>query len=444
MATVRTLHAAEARAVTAAVEGATTTVAPDLAHHSTAAVIDQLAPNQPLPNALSQSATSSAPSATGHQPTLQAATGAPPSTVPDPVVNAVVGDLLAFNVDLLGAPAAVINNLSFAADEAIANLTGATAGTFPAFFGVAERVDHLTADLNNLNHALQDLGGFLPSGAGDNLSSTPSGVNTGTTAASNSGAASAAATHGPDPFAVVPLIGDVAILGIDMVASPFAFTQTLTRAVAAEATDIGAGDMQAAMQAGSTIVHQGFGAIQTRISDDEKNIGAVIARLMGTASPTTGQVGTADSGAGAASAAAATKSATTATTPATKPHLTKMGPGPVTRPTSPTPTTKSVGAKHSPGAVHVSTTAGSTTVAAPSVTQQGSSLAHAPRTTANPTQHGGNTTGTTKTATHSPAGAGGQSSAKAGGSTNGTSTAKHAKHAKPHKDGAKHAKHAKH
>ena len=411
-ATVRTLRAVEARAVASAVVGATTTVAPDPARRAGAAAITQPTPNQSTSNALLPSASGATPTATTHQPTQQTSAAAPAETTPASAVDPVAGDLLALTFDLAGTPAVVINNLSFVADAAIASLTGATAGAVPSDLALAQRLDHISADLTNLSDAIRHL--VLQSRAGDGGTGTQSGVNTGSVSASNSGTAAPAAKGAPDLSALGPLIGDVAITGVDMVASPFAITQTLTRALAVEVTDIGAGQMQAAQQDANSILRTGVMQIQTRIADDEKNIGAALARLMGKPSTTTGQVSTAKSLPGAANAVAAAKPASTS---AVRPRSTHLGPGPVlTKPT----------------------TAGTATATHSTATQQGST--HTPGSTTKPAQQGGNTADTTKPAAKSPK-VGGQSPTKPGGSANGTSTAKHSAPAKPHNDGGKHRKH---
>ena len=118
-ATVRTLRAVETRAVASTVEGATTTVLPDLARRSTAATIDQPAPNA---NALAPSA-ALVPSAasTGPTATTHASNTAPAVTVPDSILRPVSGDGLALGFDLAGTPAAFMNSLSFVADATIAS-----------------------------------------------------------------------------------------------------------------------------------------------------------------------------------------------------------------------------------------------------------------------------------------------------------------------------------
>ena len=279
-----------------------------------------------------------------------------------------------------------MNSLSFVADATIASLTGATAEDLPAGFGVAQRLNLITADLNGLTDAINKLTGFLQSGAGANGTGTQAGVNAGSVAASNSGTVTAAASGAPDLGALAPLIGDVAILGVDMTASPFAMTQTVTRAIAAASTDLGAGDMQAAQTAFTNILQTGLAETQTRIAEDQSNIGAALARLMGQPSTTTSQAGAANSVTGATSVVAATK---TTSRPAVQSHPTNMGPGPVvTKPTSSTP-----------AAVHGS---------APStVSAQGSS--HTPGTTATTTRQGSDTAGATKPSTPSPTKAGGRS-----------------------------------
>jgi hypothetical protein len=328
-------------------------------------------------------------------------------TDPVSVAGPVVGNAAALAFDLAGTQAALMNSLSFVADGAIASLTGATAEDLPPGFGVPQRLNVITADLNNLAGAINHLTGFLQSGAGD-AGATQTGVTTGSLAASNSGTGTAA---------LGPLIGDVAILGVDMTAAPFAMTQAVTRALAAASTDLGAGNIGAAQTDFTTILGAGLAESQTRIAKDQNNIGAALARLVGLPSTTTtSQTGTANSATGATSAQAATK---TTSTPALRSHLVNTRPGPVvTKPRSSAPAS--------------TTTAGSSTVSqhrAP----------HTPEATAKPTQQRDNRTGTTKPATPSPTKAGGQSPTNAG--ADGTSAAKHSAPAKPDKDGAKHRKH---
>ena len=427
-ATVRTLHAVEARAVASTVEGATTTVLPDLVRPSAAATIVQPAPNADAlapSTALLPSTSGAAPTATTH-----ASATAPAVTVPDSILRPVSGDVLALGSDLAGTPAAFMNSLSFVADATIASLTGATAEDLPAGFGVAQRLNLITADLNGLTDAINKLTGFLQTGAGDTGAGTQTGVTTGSVAASNSGTATAAATSASGLGALAPLIGDVAILGVDMAASPFAETQTVTRAIAAAATDLGAGDMQAAQTAFTKILQTGLAETQTRIAEDKANIGAALARLMGQPSTTTSQAGTANSVTEATSVVAATK---TTSRPAVQSHPTNMGPGPVVaKPTSSTP-----------AAVHRSTTTNTTTAGSSTVSARGSS--HTPGTTTTTTRQGSNTAGATKPSTPSPTKAGSPtktgSPTKAGGSANATSTAKHSAPAKSHDGGGKHGKH---
>jgi hypothetical protein len=384
-ATVRTLRAVEARAVASAVEGASTTVLP----------------------------------------AQRASTAATAVIVPVSVAGPVVGDVVALALDLAGTQAALMNSVSFVADASIAALTGATAEDLPPGFGVPQRLNVITADLSNLAGAINRLTGFLQSGAAATGAGTQTGVKTDSVAASNSGTGAAA---------LLPLIGDVAILGVDMTAAPFAMTQTVTRALAAASTDLGAGDLQAAQTDFTTTLQAGLTESQARIAKDKNNIGAVLARLVGLPGTTTSQTGTANSVAGAASAVAVAK---TTSTPALQSHPIDIGPRPVvTKPTSSTPAAEAVSADHRLGTVHESTTASTATSAPSTDSPQGAS--HTPGTTATPTRQRGNTTGTTKPATPSPTKADGQSPTKAGDST---SMAKHSAPAKPHKDGAKHRKH---
>ena len=241
--------------------------------------------------------------------TLEAAAVTDPVSVAGPVV----GNAAALAFDLAGTQAALMNSLSFVADGAIAALTGATAEDLPPGFGVPQRINVITADLNNLAGAINHLTGFLQSGAGD-TGATQTGVTTGSVAASNSGTGTAA---------IGPLIGDVAILGVDMTAAPFAMTQAVTRALAAASTDLGAGNIGAAQTDFTTILGAGLAESQNRIAKDQNNIGAVLARLVGLPSTTTSQTGTANSATGATSAPAATKTTSTpAVTVAPRQHET--------------------------------------------------------------------------------------------------------------------------
>ena len=88
-----------------------------------------------------------------------------------------------------------MNSVSFVADATIAALTGATAEDLPPGFGVPQRLNVITADLNNLAGAINHLTGFLQSGAGA-TGATQTGVKTGSVAASNS-STGAAALCGP-------------------------------------------------------------------------------------------------------------------------------------------------------------------------------------------------------------------------------------------------------
>jgi hypothetical protein len=390
-ATVRTLRTAEALAAESGVTDATATVVGDLARRSAAATINQPPADQSMPNALLPSASSAAPTATAHQPARLAFAAGPAVTIPASVLLPVAGDLVALGADLAGTQAALMNSISFLADTAIANVTGGTAVDIPPGFGVPQRVNVLTADLVGLNDALHNLGVFLQSGTGNNAAGTPGATNTGAT---HPGSVIAAAVA-PGLSALGPLIGDVAILGVDMTASPFAMTQTVTRAIAAGATELGAGDVHAAQTAVTNIITAGLAESQNRIAADKNNIGAALARLVGRpGTTTTDQTGTADS-------AAARKAASTQALPS---HRTN-------------PTTV------------VTKIAGSSTVS-----PKGSS------TTPGRSIEGGNT-GTTKPATQSPTGTGGQSPTKAGDTTHGTSTANHSAPAKAHQDGGKHRKH---
>ncbi len=359
-ATVRTLRAVEARAVASTAEGTTTTVLP----------------------------------------ARQASTAATAAIVPVSVVGPVIGNGVALAFDLAGTQAALMNSVSFVADATIAALTGATAEDLPPGFGVPQRLNVITADLSNLAGAINHLTGFLQSGAAA-TGAPQTGVKTGSVAASSAGTGAAG---------LLPLIGDVAILGVDMTAAPFNMTQTVTRALAAASTDLGAGELRAAQTDFPAILQAGLTESQTRIAKDQNNIGAALARLLGRPSTTTSQTDAANSVAKASSAVAATK---TTSTPAVQSHPINKGPGPVvTKPRSSAPASTATG--------------GSSTAS-----QQGSSRTHG--VTAKPTQQRGNTTGTTKSATQSPT--------KAGDSADGAGTAKHSAPAKQHEDGAKHRKH---
>lgn len=415
---LRTLRAVETRALASVIENATTTVIPGLARHSRATTEGRTVPSTTTspPDGTSVGTPAAATDTIARQPDIaQHATStnaAEAITASD--LYPLIGDLAATGFDLLGTPFGIITALSFAGDLAISDLGAGALQDIPADvtnsleFGIGSQLNLLSADLNILTNELNHLSGITnPAPPSD----TQSGSGTGTVGTSTSipAAAPARTTNGTvDPTAIGSLIGDAAILGLDAVATPFQLTASLTGALSAAASDLGAGQVQFAEQDFTTALRGGFVEAEGRLSSDLEAIQATLARLTGTS---LAQADTASS---------------------SQPRLTDASPRPVvsSRPTPSAPGAKPVSANrhhttgHNPGTPGVAATDTST---ASQRTPSASKTANAP------TKQSAETATNTTPAKSSPT--------KVGNGAAGTNTPRHAAPGNQHAPGPKHRKH---
>ncbi len=295
---VGTLRNVEAQVLASVVDRTATTVIPGIVHRYGAATDGSTAPStQSLASSSSDIAAPNAATGAGvHQPdmarrltaTAQAGTITAADLVP------LIGDVAAFNFDLLGTPFAAITALSFAGDLAISDLSSGQLQDIPGDvsnslqFSIGSTLNLLSADINNLTNAVNALSAIIhPAPPG-----TQSAADTGAVGTLAVPAAPARTSGGVfDPTAIGPLIGDAAELGLDAVATPFQLAQSLTGALSAAALDLGAGQVQDAQQDFVSSLRVGFVEAQSRLNNDLSSIGAALARLTGTASTPAGQVG---------------------------------------------------------------------------------------------------------------------------------------------------------
>jgi len=123
----------------------------------------------------------------------------------------------------------------------------------------------------------------------------PSGTQSGVSTSVDRIAPSRTPTATFDPAATGSLIGDAVLLGLDVTATPFELTESLTNALSAAALDLGAGQVQDARQDFATNLRLGFVEARTRLDNDLNGIATSVARLRGTSGTTAGQAGAASS-----------------------------------------------------------------------------------------------------------------------------------------------------
>jgi hypothetical protein len=434
---VRTLHAIEVRTLASAVDRTATTVVPGLARRSRTATDTQTLPGakSPAPSASSVGAPTGATDTNGHQPGI--AQHATTTTTAGPIapsdVFPLIGDVAAFNFDLLGTPFGIITALSFAGDLAISDLSSGLLGDIPGDvsnslnFGIGSEINLLSADINTITNELNHLTDILnPAPPSDTQTTgTPD-----TVAASNP-VADAAPPRTADPSAIGPLIGDTAALGLDVAATPFQLTQSLTRALSAAALDLGAGQVQFAEQDFATNLRIGLVEAQTRLGNDLNSIGATLARLTGVSNTTARQVGAANQ---------ITESATSISVEegkAASPSVAEsragaVGPRSVVSKEAPSaPVAESVSAKPQHTTAHVPKVVGTTVTDSSTASQEAPT--RAPKTANQPPRQGAATTANTNPATPSPG--------QVGAHANGTNTSKHSAPGPRHAKAPKHRKH---
>lgn len=410
---VGTLRNVEAQVLASVVDRTATTVIPGIVHRYGAATDGSTAPStQSLASSSSDIAAPNAATGAGvHQPdmarrltaTAQAGTITAADLVP------LIGDVAAFNFDLLGTPFAAITALSFAGDLAISDLSSGQLQDIPGDvsnslqFSIGSTLNLLSADINDLTTAVNALSAIIhPAPPG-----TQSAADTGAVGTLAAPAAPARTSGGVfDPTAIGPLIGDAAELGLDAVATPFQLAQSLTGALSAAALDLGAGQVQDAQQDFVSSLRVGFVEAQSRLNNDLSSIGAALARLTGTASTPAGQVGA-------------------PTSVVARPVVSPIQPAPSK------PAAKPLGGDDPHITAQKPRAAGTTGATASTASRHQPSDASKPADA--PTRQGGGSATDTKPA--------GQSTTRAGVRPSGTNTPKHSAPGQPHTAGPKHGKH---
>ena len=324
-----------------------------------------------------------------------------------------IGDVAAFNFDLLGTPFALITALSFAGDLAISDLSSGMLQDIlgdvsnSLRFGIGSRISLLTADIvvltNEVNHLAEIINPAPPSG-------TQSGVSTSV----DRTAPSRTPTATFDPAATGSFIGDAVLLGLDVTATPFELTESLTNALSAAALDLGAGQVQDARQDFATNLRLGFVEARTRLDNDLNGIATSVARLRGTSGTTAGQ-------AGAASSVGASNTSLVGAKTAASSSAAQAFSAPAAKPLS---TDRRHTTAHNPEAIDAATTHPAT------ASEQ--APRHATKTARVPTRQGGDTAADTKPVTGSHT--------RSSEGAHGTNTSKHSAPGKQHTNGPKRRK----
>jgi len=180
-------------------------------------------------------------------------------------VAPLIGDVAAFNFDLLGTPFGIVTALGFAGDLALSDLGSSMLQDIPRDvgnslgFGIGSQLNLLTADLNVLTNAINHLTAIIGTTA-------PSGTQS--SAGSSTATARQTLVGAFDPGAIGPLLGDTATLGLDVVATPFQLVQSLTSALSGAAMDLGAGQVHDGGQDFTTRLQTGFEEADARLSND--------------------------------------------------------------------------------------------------------------------------------------------------------------------------------
>jgi hypothetical protein len=293
---IRTFRDTEVRTVASMVDHAATVVG-DLANPSgtpaAGATANSLAPSSLLDTSLPADGTNERKSDAVHHIGAAAAPSFDPSTL-----GPLVGDIAAFNFDLLGAPFALVTALDVGTQVAIADLsTGMVQNllkdvTFSVEFNLGTPLTRLTADIRNLTDVINEIADAKnnppPDAAGTaGAPQTPATVNPGRASAIRTPFGSA------DLSAIGPLIGNTAILGLEVAGVPFEAVTSVTNALSGAAQDLGAGEFEEAKAFAATQLTGDFRRIESNIARDLQAIGANVAQLTGTSNPTGSTVKTA-------------------------------------------------------------------------------------------------------------------------------------------------------
>jgi hypothetical protein len=292
---LRTFRTAEVRMLASLVDHAATVVE-DLDVRSRAALRDgQAAPGVEVlaPNSSSSDAPIRAGDTNAHERDAahRSTTATPTPALTPSNFNPLIADAAAFNLDLVGTPFALLSALTATGDVAISDLSnGLLQDLLPDVintleFNAGTPLAKLATDISLITDEINKIGddgtvSTTQSAAGTATSETP------TAAAPSHVNASAAPTGSFDPSVIGPLIGDTAILGLDLITLPSDAVVTLTDALSGAAHDLGAGQVEDAEKFVASTLRAGFNLAESRITTDLNAIRTHFAQLTGTSSPT--------------------------------------------------------------------------------------------------------------------------------------------------------------
>lgn len=208
--------------------------------------------------------------------------------------SVLIGDVAAFNFDLLGTRFALVSALSAGGDVAISDISNGlfqdvlrdVTSSLELNVGTvmnrrAGDINNLTDEVNKLSEAMNNPAPDKPtstvttaqSATGPATPETPTATNPSRTTASRTPIASL------DPSAIGPLIGNAAMLALDVGAVQFETVTALTNALSGAALDLGAGQFDEAKQFVAGELRFNFNLVQQRLANDLKAVGTNVAEL---------------------------------------------------------------------------------------------------------------------------------------------------------------------
>ena len=299
---VRELGALETRALAAVVEHTTTNVVPGVARRSPTITDSQRVPSSSTASsqAASNAGTSPTVGTTQHGPNATPNATAAQAITPSNLL-ALIGDSAALGLDLVGTPFGVVSALSFAGDLAISDLNAGLTQDIQGDiaksleFSFESLAIKLTADITILGTVVNQLRGDPVPPSGGEIGDPTGTANTSTSTSDPAPPRTASGTSAPT--GVGPLVDAAATLGLDVFATPFQLTASLTTALSAAALDLGAGQVQDAGQDFAVNLRVGFAIAENRLVTDVNNIKAALAAQMaGTVKTAPGDNASAKSG----------------------------------------------------------------------------------------------------------------------------------------------------
>ena len=247
---MRTFRAAEVRTVSSLVDR-TATVVGDLAAYSRTANEGHAVagPTTLALNASGVDTSTPAVSTNTHEPDAANHVSAAASLASfDPsAIAPLIGDLAAFNFDLLGTPLTRLSSDLRAATDEINK--------------IADSMHPPSATANGAADTPQSDAG--PAALGEPTAASPSHTS-----------ANGTPIGSLDPSAIGPLIGNTAILGLEVGIVPLEAVISLTNALSGAATDLGAGQFEEAKAFAASQLRGDFLRVESNIARDIQAIGA--------------------------------------------------------------------------------------------------------------------------------------------------------------------------